>query len=209
VETSHVRVASGAETGRAFIFVEPDGSNTIAVNSGANSKLEPSDLPEFLEDDIVLLQFEIPLETVAAALVKARSAGARTVLSLSPLVPGARDLVKITDLVVCNRGEAVAVTGLSAASKPEQLATELLATGAPTVIVTLGADGIVAAEAHSVAVYPASAITDVRDTTGAGDAFVGALAAALARGESLPTAITIGQSASAQVIGHVGAQAKS
>ena len=139
------------------MFVEPDGASTIAVLPGANGLLNPEDLPELNRDDVVLAQFEIPFATVGAALVAARGAGARSVLSLSPVVPGMKEFVAMADLVVCNRGEAVAALETATSSTAKTLAAGLLSLGAKAVVVTLGAEGAVLADVTGVSDYPAVA----------------------------------------------------
>ncbi len=206
VDVEGVRRSPELPTGRAIVFVEPDGESTIVVAPGANSLFLPEDLPQFGPNDVVLVQFEVPLVTVGAALIAARQAGARSVLSLSPLVPGAGDLIAMADLVVCNRGEAASVLGLETSTDGGTLAMGLLSRGAMVAVVTLGAAGAVLAGATGVSEYPAIEANAVRDTTGAGDAFLGALAAGLAAGSRIDAAIQEGLLAGARAVEHVGAQ---
>jgi ribokinase len=206
VDVGGVRRSVDRPTGRAIVFVEPDGESTIAVVTGANGALRPEDLPQFYASDVVLAQLEVPVATVRAAFGAARKAGARSVLSLSPLVPGARELVPMADLLVCNRGEAASMLGRALDDDPTALAKGLLAMGVTTAVVTLGADGAVLANATGASEFPAVQPRVVRDTTGAGDAFLGALTAALAMGLPVEASIQKGLLAGARAVEDLGAQ---
>jgi ribokinase len=203
----------GAPTGRAYVLLEPDGGSTIAVDPGANALLAPGLLGSLANAEVLLVQLEVPPETVQAALELARGAGVATVLSLSPVVAGASDLLPLADVVVCNRGEArlVAQRRLGARARdlaPGELALSLVEGGSRAAVVTLGADGAVAVTSDGrIVMVDAPRATRVRDTTGAGDSSTGALGAALARGEDLATALRAAMRAGAAAVGGIGAQA--
>jgi ribokinase len=173
-------------SGTALITVSEDGDNTIVVAPGANGELTPEDLrPELVAGaSIVLCQLEVPVPVVRAAFLAGRAAGALTVLNPAP-ASGALDpdLLALVDLVVANEGEAAVLTGL-ALDDPAASGRALLAGGARTAIVTLGARGALVLRDGSVAEVSAFPV-EVVDPTAAGDAFLGAMVAALAAGETV------------------------
>jgi ribokinase len=177
VDVRHVRTDKDAHTGTALIAVDTSGENTIVVSPGANAKVSARDVAkagELVSDaDIVLLQHEVPNEAVAAAIEAARG---RVVLNPAP----ARALAGPVDVLVPNRGELEMLTGGS--GDPVTLARSVAGTGA--VVVTLGAEGAVVVEGEHAERVPAPRVKVV-DTTGAGDAFCGALAGALSDGATL------------------------
>jgi ribokinase len=184
IDTSCVRVTAGVSSGVAPIFVEPNGQNRIWVVKGANDRLMPADVDAAEEvirgADYLVLQLEIPLETVYYALEFARSLGVRTILNPAP--GQALDLARIAaaDYVIPNETEAEALTGLA---DPQAAANQLLAAGLARVIVTLGEKGALFATGEGtrlVLPFPVEAV----DTTGAGDAFIGSLAVFLAEGST-------------------------
>ncbi|MGP9821896.1 PfkB family carbohydrate kinase [Salinarimonas sp. NSM] len=206
-----------APTGVAFIAVDEDGENAITVASGANALARADGLGPLLADATVLvLQMEVPLASVAAAAQTGAEAGARVVLNLAP-VPADPDratldaLLAATDVLVLNAHEADALCaflGLPDQDGRIRDATLAARCGAD-VVVTLGAAGARAAtrdgETLRVPAFPVEPV----DTTGAGDAFVGALAAALA--EDLPLAEALARAAVAGALAclAMGAQAAS
>ena len=182
-----------AATGIALILVGGDGENVIVVIPGANALVSPfvvEDL-QIAARDAVVLQFEIPLETVAAALKASRKAGALSILNTAPFRPEAASLLGQADIVVANEtefdlyAEALALKGKDRQARMTAFTT---ATGR-TMIVTLGGDGVLAATPDGgLFTVPALKITPV-DTVGAGDTFCGYLAAALDAGEPLKAAL--------------------
>jgi ribokinase len=181
VDVTHVRADRDAPTGMALIAVDGTGENTIVVSPGANARVSARDVSkagELVSDaDVVLLQHEIPPEAVAAAIETARG---RVVLNPAP----ARGLAGPVDVLVPNRGELEALAGGS--GDPVMLARSVA--GARAVVVTLGAEGAVVVEGERAERVPAPRVRVV-DTTGAGDAFCGALAQALADGAELVEAV--------------------
>ncbi|MHA6644812.1 ribokinase [Mesorhizobium sp. A623] len=181
-----------ASTGTAAILVDDAGENVIAVAPGANDSVLPGDLAKaFLaKGDIVLLQQEIPLQTVEAALDAARKAGAVTVLNTAPFRAEAAGFLEKADYVVANEtefdlyGEALALAGRD---RPARMRAFAQKTGR-TIVVTLGGDGVIAATADDFLQVPALKIKPV-DTVGAGDTFCGYLGAALAAGLPLEKAL--------------------
>ena len=169
-------------TGRAFINVDSRGENEIVVVSGANTQVgiaqNPLQLPT---SHVLLMQLEIPLETVAAALVAARKSGTMTVLNPAPYKALTVEILSLVDVIVPNETESVACGGTQS----------LLTSGVARVVTTLGEKGAVintASSESSIAPHKVIAV----DTVGAGDAFIGALSAELARGATINDAASVG-----------------
>ena len=187
VDASRVLVTPGVSTGVAPIFVESSGQNRILVVKGANDRLLPADVDAARDvlraADCIVLQLEIPLETVYYTLRLARALGIPSILNPAP---GQRlDLAELAhaDYVIPNETEAEAPTGLPVGGLEEarQAAMRLLESGVRRVIVTLGANGALLAGADGMRHVPPFAVQPV-DTTGAGDAFIGSFACSLAAG---------------------------
>jgi ribokinase len=186
IDVGRCRQLVGMPTGQAFISVDRAGANTVIVAQGANAGLRP----EHVVIDaaaVVLVQLEIPPATVTAALEAGRRCGAITVLNPAPARPLEPEWLELCDLLVPNETEAAALTGL------EELEDAARALGrqlpATTIVVTCGADGaLVCAPGAPPVRVPAPAVTAV-DTVAAGDAFCGVLAAALAVGMSVDSAV--------------------
>lgn len=176
-----------------MVVVERAGENQIVVVPGANSMLAASDVDsvEIGQDDVVVVQLEIPIETVAAVLGHARTAGATAILNAAPAHPRTHELLGDVDVLVVNEPELEALDG--SAVSPDL-----------TVVVTLGARGaVVHADGRAVTV-PATTVDPV-DTTGAGDCFVGALATALLEGRPVVGAARFGCDAAAAAVQRLGA----
>jgi ribokinase len=188
-----VRVIEDAPTGVAPIFVGPDGQNRIIVVKGANDRLTPADVDAAAEDlkdvDAIILQFEIPLETVYHSIRFARAHAIRCIVNPAPAMPlagaapGELAALSGADLFIPNENEAEQITGHPVHSEAEAraCAAALIARGFPRVVITLGARGSLVADAAGQSLVPAFAVESV-DTSGAGDAFIGSLAVFLAEG---------------------------
>jgi ribokinase len=187
IDTTHVLITPGASSGVAPIFVESNGQNRILVVKGANDCLLPADIdaaePLLRTADCIVLQLEVPLETVYYTLRLARRHGIRAILNPAPGQP--LDLAELAnaEYVIPNETEAEALSGLPAGSLHEAraCAIHLLKGGVPRVIVTLGANGALCASQEAVDHVPPYRV-DAIDTTGAGDAFIGSFATFLAAG---------------------------
>lgn len=198
-------------TGRAIIFLAPDGSNAIVVSPGANAGLAPGHVDSHRDAvasaAVVLAQLEVPAETVAAGFGRATGI---TVLNPAPARPDTDDLLSECAVVVPNQTELALLVGADAAPAT---AAEAAAMAAPltgrtrSVVVTLGGEGaVVVAAGTEPVLVPAGPGVAVVDTTGAGDAFCGALAAALARGFGLVGATELGVAAGGIAVAHPGAR---
>jgi len=195
VETTYVRRVAGRSSGVAPIMVEPSGENSILIVKGANSDLSPADVERAGEAlkgcDLILLQLEVPLETVYAAIAFGRAHGVPTVLNPAPAAPDL-DPAKVRDVsyFVPNEAELATLTGMPVDSDEEVAAAarSLVAAGMRAVIVTLGGRGALMVTAGGV--KPIAPVrVDPVDTTGAGDAFVGSFARYHAAGLSLDAAL--------------------
>ncbi|MEV4443301.1 ribokinase [Streptomyces sp. NPDC049577] len=208
-DVRHVLVERGARTGTAMIVVGPDGDNSIVVSPGANARLSPADVTAAREvlagSAVVSLQLEIPPETVRAAVTVAGEVGARVVLNPSPVPESlAPELLSAADPLVVNEHEARLLSG-RADGGPAEWAAALRARGARSVVVTLGAAGALVAVGEDVTEVPGVAVEAV-DTTGAGDAFTGALSARLAAGTPLAEAARFAVRVAAVSVTRHGAQ---
>ena len=211
VDTAAVRSLPGVATGSAYITVTPDGDSTIIVDPGANARLRPEDVEAegdtFSAAAVMVAQLEVPLDTVAAAVRLAVATGTRAVVNLAPAtaVPGV--VLSGLDPLLVNEHEAGFFLGeQSVAEHAEEAARRLLEGGPRSVVITLGPRGAAIADSSGARRLPAAPVTRVVDTTGAGDAFAGTLAAALAGGENLDEAVEAGMRAAAATIARLGAR---
>lgn len=169
-------------TGIAYITVTPDGENSILVSPGANQALEPSVVDSALEGvKVVVASMEIPLATVERAVAVAAEKKVCSLLNLSPVAAVSKETLAALDVLVVNEHEAAWLLGDGVA--PERL----LDLGPSAAVVTLGARGALVITGDGTTEIAAPKVTAV-DTTGAGDGFTGALAAAIAEGKTLETA---------------------
>ncbi len=201
VDVRHLRTDDGVPSGVALIAVAPDGENTIIVSPGANGRVDASDVRDaaaLLEAAAVtLVQLEIPAAAVEAAV---RAAGGTVVLNPAPARPVDPSVLARVDVLVPNRGELEALGGRGDA---EAAARSLRGPGA--IVVTLGAEGVLVVQGERVERVRAPEV-EVVDTTGAGDAFCGALADALAGGAELVEAARWGVAVAAASVTRAGAQ---
>ena len=187
IDTSHVRIADGTSSGVAPIFVDPSGQNRIIVVKGANDRLLPADVdaaaPLLAQADCIVLQFEIPLDTVAHTVRFARAHGIRTIVNPAPAMAIDADLLAHADYIVPNETEAEILTGLPVKTTvdAERCARALLDRGARRAIITLGERGALVAGGDRWELVPAFPVA-ATDTTGAGDAFIGSFATFLVEG---------------------------
>ena len=192
VDTSHVQIDKTSSTGTATIIVDSNGQNVIVLSPGGNGKVVPADMNEvaFSDYQILLLQLEIPLETVLSAARRAKESGLRILLNPAPARSLPDELISMTDFILPNEGELSLLTGqaVNDISSAEKAAKVLLARGAQNVIVTLGAKGALIVSMEQVT-HVNTYQVDVVDTTAAGDAFIGGFASALLQNKSLEEAV--------------------
>jgi ribokinase len=189
IDASQVRIIEGTSSGVAPIFVESNGQNRIIVVKGANDRLLPADVDEarpVLEAvDCIVLQFEIPLQTVYHTVKLARERGIRCIVNPAPAQPVDLAALAGVDYFVPNETEAETITGMPVRSVEDAraCAAHFVRQGVKRVIITLGEKGALLAHDGGIdliAPYPVA----TKDTTGAGDAFVGSFAVFL--GEGMP-----------------------
>ncbi len=187
IDPTHVKQVEGLSSGVAPIFVEPNGQNRILVVKGANDALKPADVDAAAETlksaDCIVLQFEIPVETVHYTIEFARKHGIRCILNPAPAHPVNLGALKDLDYFVPNESEAETITGrpVKNVEDAKNCAAHLVTSGIQRVIITLGANGSLLASRDGnehVPPFPVNAI----DSTGAGDAFIGSFAVFLAEG---------------------------
>ena len=212
VDTRHIRRVAGRSSGVAPIMVEPSGENSILIVKGANSDLSPEDVERAAEDlkacDLILLQLEIPLETVYAAIAFGKRHGVRTVLNPAPATPELDpERVRDVSFFVPNETELAILTGMPVGTEEEigRAARSLIDKGVGTVIVTLGSRGALLATAASVHRIAPVRVEPV-DTTGAGDAFVGSFARYFAAGLDLEPALALAARYAANSVTRRGTQ---
>ena len=206
VDTTHLGTADRA-TGAALILVDRDGDNSIVVSPGANAAVTPADARTAVvaAAAVVVLQREVPVETCVAA---AEHATGLVVLNLAPAGPVPDALLARTDVLVVNEHEAALLLGEPVGDgglAPSDAAARLRGLGPGAAVITLGGAGAYAQDAAGEASARPPAV-DVVDTTGAGDAFAGALAATLARGGSLAEALEVAVVVGALAVTRAGAQ---
>jgi ribokinase len=195
VDTTYVRRVPNQASGVATILVEPSGENSIIIVKGANGDVSPADVERAGEAlkrcDLILLQLEVPLETIYAAITFGKRHGVRTLLNPAPAAPDIDPrYVRDVSYLAPNETELALLTGKPTGTEAEveAAARGLLSQGVEAVIVTLGARGALLATAEGaqrIAPVPVKAV----DTTGAGDAFVAAFARFHAGGLSLADAL--------------------
>ncbi len=190
VDTSRMEVVAGAPTGTAIIYNDREGENMIVVAPGANHHVGHGDLDKLDDlgpDDVLLMPLELRLDVVIAAVDLAAARGARVILNLAPFAPLPEAVLAKCDPVVVNEHEAELLEGAGIS--------------APSVLQTLGTRGSRWGEVQ----VPAVPVTPV-DTTGAGDAYCGTLAARLSQGDTPATAMRLASEAAARCVQHHGAQ---
>ena len=210
VDLSFVQETAEAHTGTAIITVA-NADNTIVVIPGANALVSAADVaaPALAKGDIAVSQFEIPLPAIGAFFKRARAAGATTILNPAPAMEFDAELLDLVDILILNESELglLARTELHDTDDPARFieAARSLQTGADKIIcVTLGKRGVLALVDGEPVIIPGRAVEAV-DTTGAGDCFVGAVAAQLAGGQSIRDALGYANVAASICVQRMGA----
>ncbi|WP_439600006.1 ribokinase [Devosia sp.] len=199
IDTSAVAIDEELPTGAAFIFVSTEtGNNAIIVESGAAAKLSPADVAAAEQaiagSKVLVTQFEQPVETAIAGLALARKHGVITILNPAPALPVDDAIYALCDYVTPNETEAATLTGLKVETEADALlaAKEFVRRGAKNALITLGEKGALLHGEAGTHMVPAFRVEKVVETTGAGDAFNGGFAVALAEGQSPVDAIRFG-----------------
>jgi ribokinase len=187
IDASHVKQVEGLSSGVAPIFVESNGQNRILVVKGANDALKPSDIDEAAKTlkaaDCIVMQFEIPLETVYYTIAFARKNGIRCIVNPAPAQRVDMAALAGLDYFIPNEHEAAEIMGMAVQNVDDakKCAAKLTASGVRRVIITLGTGGSLLASRDGSDHVPAFPVKSV-DSTGAGDAFIGSFAVFLAEG---------------------------
>jgi ribokinase len=212
IDTTHVLIDGERPTGVASIVVDDAARNCIIVVPGANLGLTPEDVRAAAgaieSAGVLLCQLEVPVETVAEALRIARAVGVTTILNPAPAVALPDELLRLADLCVPNENEIELLTGGHTAATVQDAAAaawELLKRGPRTVIVTLGERGALIADA-TTAEHLAAPRAEAVDSSGAGDAFIGALGVCLAEGAPLKGAVRRANAVAALSVTRLGTQ---
>ena len=210
IDTTHLRTVPDTATGVAMIMVESSGQNSIALDSGANAALSAEQVSvaaaTIQRAALLVCQLESPLPAVKRAIELAHAAGVPVLLNPAPAQQIPPELLAQVTVIVPNETETAALVGLrpSAGFDVAEAATRLRGLGPPTVIVTLGANGVHVADDRGHRRIPAVAVQAV-DSTGAGDTFIGAFVAALFTGADLFDAVDFAQRAAALSVTRAGA----
>ncbi len=212
INVDYVFVDDEAPSGVALILVdEKTGENSISVASGANLRLLSTDIDqatEVLEKcDILLMQLEIPIETVEYAAETVHKHGGKVVLNPAPAQPLSDELLANVDILIPNESEASILSGIPVETDEDArcAATALSDRGVDTVIMTLGSKGALVKEGNKFTAVPAHKVKAV-DTTAAGDTFCGALCVAINEGQTIEEAVDFACRCSAISVTRAGAQ---
>ncbi len=196
IDARHVRAVPGTSNGVAPIFVDANGDNSILIVKGANDHLLPADIdeaaPDLLGCDLILLQLEIPLDTVYHAIDWAHAHNKPVLLNPAPATANlSLDRIATVDFFMPNQTELSILTGMPADTPTEAAAAahHLLARGMGRIVVTLGAEGALLVTPTETWHVPSVRVR-VRDTSGAGDAFIGAFAAHYVRHKDMHAALS-------------------
>ena len=211
INIEHIISDSGSPSGVALIFVGKNGENSIAVASGANGNLSSNDILNakevFAEASVLVMQLETPIETIQTAAELASKSGVRVILNPAPARALPDSLLRHVSIITPNETEAELLTGIKVDSPAaaKEAADKLIARGIETVIMTLGSRGAFVASG-AISELVAGFIVEAVDTTAAGDTFNGALAVALAEGQTLDQAVRFANAAAAISVTRIGAQ---
>ncbi len=211
VHTDYVLADDSGGSGMSVAIIDDQGDYGAIIVSGVNMHIGQEDIRR--AGDVIssaaclLLQYEIPLDTVRAAAQYAHQRGVRVILNAAPAYPAPEHLLEYVDVLIVNEVEAEMLTGYSpeTLSQAEQ-ALRALSQRVPTVLLTLGAKGVYIADPEAGTVHLPAHSVPVVDTHGAGDAFIGAFAARLAWGDTLLEAARYANAAGALMVMHAGPQ---
>jgi ribokinase len=209
VDADRVTKDGSSATGSAVIVVDSQGQNSIILSPGANAKVTPSDINpgSFSGSSLLLLQFEIPIETVIHSANLAKEKGLLVLLNPAPAHNLPDDLLRTADYILPNETELGILTGKPVydLASVGTAGLSLLARGAKNIIVTLGAQGALIVNRDGAKLIPSFKV-NVVDTTAAGDAFIGGVAVGLSNGKSLEDAVQYACACGALAVTKFGAQ---
>lgn len=212
IDIRHIVSDDDLPSGVALITVDKAGENSIVVAAGANANLLPADIDEDARKEIsgssiLLMQLEIPLETVEYAARHASAGGVKVILNPAPVNTLRAELLSHIDIITPNRTEAEMISGITVTDieTAKQAAKAICEKGVNSVVVTMGALGSVIYTEGAFTIVPAQVVEAV-DTTAAGDVFNGTLAVALSEGKDLPEAVDFASRAAAISVTRLGAQ---
>ncbi|WVD69419.1 ribokinase [Orbus wheelerorum] len=211
IDIRSVQMITQEKTGVALIFVNEQGENQIGIYSGANAAVTPNYLDAYQQDiinaDAILMQLEIPIETIESAIKLAKAHRTEVIVNPAPAQLLADEILKNIDIITPNETEAKSLTGITVSSEQDaDLAAQFLhKKGIMTVIITLGSKGAWVSVNGFGKLIPAYKV-DVIDTIAAGDTFVGMLMSALLNNKTLCQAVNYAHAAAAIAVTRVGAQ---
>jgi ribokinase len=210
INTSNVFVDETAPSGVALIMVNDEGENCIVVAPGANANLLPGDIEtikSISEAGIILLQLEIPLETITSIAKRAKKSGQKVILNPAPAQKLDDELLNGLFLITPNETEASLLTGVTVKDEltASQAANVFLSKGVQNVVITMGASGAYVLSGGISKIVPAKSVKAI-DSTGAGDVFNGAMAVAISEGKSIEEAVIFANKAAAISVTRLGAQ---
>lgn len=210
LDVSSSLVVEGVASGTAMIWVDEKGENCIVITPGANNKLTPEYILKIEENianaEIIMLQMEVPYETVQNVCNLAKKHRKKVILNVAPARKLDDEILKNVDILIVNELEAETISGEKIATVgKEAVIAKLIKMGASTVILTLGREGCLLKN-EQIEIRKEAFVVDALDTTAAGDTFCGALAARLSKGENWDDVLTFASAASAICVTRMGAQ---
>lgn len=212
INTEFISSDPDLPSGVALITVDGEGENCIVVASGANGSLSPADVKdaekEIASADILLMQLEVPIETVEYAAKMAKKSGVKVILNPAPAQSLSNDLLSNIHMIIPNETEAEIISGIKVTDveSAKKAADMICSKGVDIVVITMGSAGALIKEGNQYHQIPALRVKAV-DTTAAGDTFCGAISVALSEGKSLVDAIKFANQCSAITVTRMGAQA--
>lgn len=207
VDVTHIKIDDDYPSGTAIVIVDKSGQNSIVTSPGANDQVNADDVDSAPDTKILLLQFEIPLETVMYAAKKYKSKGSTVILNPAPATTVPDELLANVDILIPNERELATITEMEVndITSAEAAARTLIQRGAKTVIVTRGREGALIVTASETIPIPSYQV-EVIDSTAAGDAFIAGLAIKLLESERLASAVRYGCACGALAATKLGAQ---